>query len=497
MNDRPVKQASRMPRRGRGWAVAATLAAVAGGAAMVAPWLGGRRAKAEGVPLVRVQRTDLELTLVTGGEIEGGKSTIVECELQNLPGPDGRPSAGMTLIELIDDGTRVRKGDVLCRFDSSNYEELVRRQKIEVERSTSEERQAALEREAAEAALVAYRDGESVQITEELESKIALAQADLRRSIERLTWAERMLKVGYVSSDEVAQARRARGQQEVDLTNHRRSLFKHTRFTAPKTVRELEVQMEDAARRLEFGGERREAEEGRLAKLEGLIENCTIKAPHDGLVIHANIFYRSRPDTGETFLRAGARIVEGQPLFILPDLTHPIVKLALHESIAADVRVGMPARIQVPALPGRELAGKVQWINPLPTEQWRAFHEYQGFDVNIAIDDPPERLLPSFTAQVTIVTGQRHGVLVVPSSSIAVEDGQPVCYVPGRGGTIERRLVELAPADRDRVQIVSGLSEGDAIVRDPSPFRRRPDSQLDPLPGALVEPAAATLARPA
>jgi HlyD family secretion protein len=464
------------------------VAALVGAGAATWPLWGWRRAKAQPLAVVRVERADLELGLIVGGEIEGGKSTLVECELQNLPGPDGRPSAGMTLIELIADGTSVRKGDVLCRFDSSNYEELARRQRIELERSRAEERQAGLELEATRAALRAYRDGLAKQIAQELGSKIALARADLRRAAERLEWAERMRKLGYVSNDEVTQARQARLRQEVDLANNLQALRTHTRYTVPKTVRELEVQVEDAAARQEFGAERRELEEGRLEKLEGLVEKCTVKAPHDGLVIHANIYYRTRPDSSETFLQTGALILQGQPLFILPDLVHPIVQLVLHESIADQVKVGMPARIQVPAL-GRELTGKVQWINPVPTDQWRAFKEFKGFDAKIAIEDPPEHLLPSFSAEVTIVTGQRHDALVVPRAAVAIEGGQPFCYVAD-AGRIERRAVELAPADRDRVEIVAGLSEGEPIVLDPGRFRTRPEGELDPLPPSPGAPSA-------
>lgn len=461
------------------WGIAlAVLAGLGAGAWRVRVWTRPREAP---LPLGRVSRADVELTLIVGGEIEGSRSTVVECELQDLAGPDGRPGGGMTIIELIPDGQDVRKGDVLCRFDASNYVELARRQQIELQRAIAEERQAEFERDAAEAALRAYRDGESHQIVEELQAKIALAQADLRKADERLAWTRRMQAIGYVASDEVANSETARRRLEVELGNQRRALYAHRSFTVPKVVRELEVAVENARTRLEFGREQREAEQSRLEKLEGLVEKCTVRAPHDGIAIHANIFYRTRMDSSETFLREGARIIQGQPLFILPDLAHPIVQLVLHESISPQVRIGMPARIKVPALPGRELHGRVQSVSPLPTDQWRAYQEYKGVEARIAIDDPPPRLLPSFSAEVTIVTGERPNALVVPTDAVAVEDGRPVCYVAGTLG-VERRPVSLAPADRRRTEILSGLEEGELIVLDPERFRTAPDGTLDPFP---------------
>jgi HlyD family secretion protein len=453
--------------------------------------LAGRwgRVEADPLPLGRVERTDLELTIVVGGEVEGSKSTLVECELEDLPGADGSMSSGLTILELIEDGSRVQKGDVLCRFDAAHYEELARLQRIELERAISEERQATLEREAAEAALRAYRDGEAIQIEEELRSTAALAKADLQRARERLEWAEEMLRIRYVSADEFADDKSAALRLELQLDQQERALRTHRKYTVPRTVRELEVAVENAATRQRFGTERREHEQGRFDKLERLVEKCVVRAPHDGMVIHANLYYQRRPDGNETFLRVGAVVTQGMPLFILPDLARPVVQLALHESVASQIKVGMPARIHIPALPGRELTGKVQWVNPVPTEQWRAFSQFQGFDAKVAIDDAPARLLPSLTAQVTIVTGLRAGALVVPTEAVAVEDGAPYCYVSGDGG-IERRPVTLAPADRNRVEIVEGLDEGEQVVLDPGRFRPRPDGTIDPFPESPPAPEA-------
>jgi HlyD family secretion protein len=476
-------------RRRRGWVRVGLIAlavVVAGGLAVR---VGRSWSHVEAAPLQlgTVERTDLELTLVVGGEIEGSKNTLVECELENIPSP-GSYSTGMTILELIPEGTRVKKGDVLCRFDAAHYEELARLQKIELERAMAEERQAALEQEAAEAALRAYRDGQAIQIVEELQAKLALAKADLSRAEDRLKWAEEMLRIRYLSSDEFATYRSAvlRYKLDRDLTD--RLLKTHRLYTVPKTVRELEVAVENAAVRHVFGVEQREAEQGRLEKLEGLVEKCVVRAPHDGLAIHANMFYR-RWDSNDAFLRVGVTVFQGQPLFMLPDLAHPIVQLALHESIAARIKPGMPARIRIPAFPEQELKGKVQWVNPLPVQQWRAFTEYQGFDAKIAIEDPPDRLLPSLTAEVTIVLGTRPGALVIPSWAVAVEDGEPFCYVAAEGG-VERRAVRLAQADRDRIEVVSGLEEGEQIVLDPGRFRPLPEGKIDPFPDKSPTPEA-------
>ena len=64
-----------------------------------------------------------------------------------------------TIIELIPDGSNVKKGDVLCRLDSSDYEELIRQQEIQVQRSRADLEAARLDLESEKAALREYRDG--------------------------------------------------------------------------------------------------------------------------------------------------------------------------------------------------------------------------------------------------------------------------------------------------------------------------------------------------
>ena len=112
----------------------ATLAAVGAAALLGAGvWSLVNRARAASrpddvLPRVAVRRAVLAPTLRAGGLVESSKRTLVECQLENLQySNEGRTisAAGSTILELIPEGSTVHKGDVLCRLDSSAYEELV------------------------------------------------------------------------------------------------------------------------------------------------------------------------------------------------------------------------------------------------------------------------------------------------------------------------------------------------------------------------------------
>src|SRR5205823_3673663 len=91
-----------------------------------------------------------------------------------------------------------------------------------------------------------------------------------------------------------------------------------------------------------------------------LADRCVVKAPHRGFVVHAN-----RPGR-EPRIYLGAPVRERMPLFTLPDLAKMEVQVMLHETVVDRVRPGMPVQVEIDALPGRTVSGRVESINPMP-----------------------------------------------------------------------------------------------------------------------------------
>jgi HlyD family secretion protein len=369
---------------------------------------------------------------------------------------------GQTIIFLIPDGTTVKKGDVLCRFDSSAFEEMARLQEIDVRRAIAERRQAELDLDSNRVGLRAYRDGEVAQQTDAFRGQIALMRADLQRATEKLAWTERMLKIRYVSATAVANDRYTLLSMKEGLRQAEGGFEVFTRYTAPKVLRELESRIEAADERLAFATLQLKNQEKRLAKIRRQIDSCTIRAPHEGLVVHADVVYGP-----ELHLREGMQVHQGQPMFFLPDLAHLVAAISLHESISARVKVGMQARLRIPAFPNRVFTGRVTRIDQLPKWNWRAGMDIWHFEARVAINEAPKGVLPDMSAEVQIITGKRKDALVVPTEALTFEDDRPYCYVAASGG-LERREVRLSPAGRDLLEVLEGLSDGDEVVLHPS-----------------------------
>lgn len=451
------------------------------------PWVDSR-SLGEKYRFAPVSRTVLKESLSVGGRLESAKRTVIECELENIRiGVRGQSlSAGgaSVLLSVVPDGTFVDRGDVLAQLDSSEYEELLRQQRITVERSRADHLQAELNLNVAKLAIDEYREGVMKETFKDYERALALARSDEMRCKDRLEWAERMLAKGYVPKSQVATEKQnyARALFTVAQETGGRRLFE--RFTAPKALRVLEGRVLSCKAVLNYEESRLHRNLDRLAKLEKQVELCTIRAPHDGFVIYAN-----DPRRG-IVIEAGMSVRQKQDLFYLPDLKNMEVVAMLHESIVDRVRPGLPATVTLEGAPDARLSGRVTSISPIPVFDYRSDVRY--FEGIVKIESMSrEGLKPSMTAQVDLFLTPRPNVLAVPVEAVARVDGQDFCYV-ARDDQLERRKIELGQSTTDLLEIAGGLEEGEQVVL--NPVLAEVDSDVSYVDDSTPDPAA-TLAR--
>src|SRR5262245_50433742 len=88
--------------------------------------LGKSRVPIEDLPTAIVHRADLKTTLKAAGLVESGNQTEIRCELERLQfrsqGRGNDVGGSSTILSVIPEGSMVRRGDVLCVLDSSDYE---------------------------------------------------------------------------------------------------------------------------------------------------------------------------------------------------------------------------------------------------------------------------------------------------------------------------------------------------------------------------------------
>ena len=134
-------------------------------------------------------RGPLPITVVEKGSLESSKNQDAYCHVEGQT----------TIITIKPEGTRVKKGEVVCELDSAALSDQLINQKITTKSAEANYENAKLTREVAEIAVIEYVEGIFIQDQATVEGEIKLAESDLSRSEDRLDWARRMFEKGYVS----------------------------------------------------------------------------------------------------------------------------------------------------------------------------------------------------------------------------------------------------------------------------------------------------------
>ena len=411
----------------------------------------------------KVERADLDVTLTAGGRVESSARTIIECGLERLDltvrGYGYSAGGSTTILKVLPEGSVVKKGEVLCELDSYDYQELLRQQKINIERVQSDYDQAVLNLEVAKISVVEYRDGLMSQTLKDLRGGIALTESEYERSNDRLKWARSMLEKGYVSRGQVTTEEFATNRLALSLRQNRTALALFEKYSAPKYMRVLESDVLAAETVLKFQTLRLQRNKERLQKLESQIDLCTIRAPHDGFLIYV------KDETQRVLIEEGATVRQKQKLFYLPDLEKMEVVAQIHESVVERVKPGMTVNVAIEGLPGRRITGRVQSIDPLPIRN--DFNDVRNFAGVVKLGKVPNGLRPGMTAEIEIGLTRRSHVLSIPSEALTVESGHDFCYVV-HDDHIERRPITVGSANRSQLEVTSGLTEGEEVVVEPS-----------------------------
>jgi len=138
-----------------------------------------------------------------------------------------------------------------------------------------------------------------------------------------------------------------------------------------------------------------------LADASTNLARTQIRSPIDGLVIERNI------EPGQTL----ASIFQTPVLFeIAANLDRMQIETKVDEADIGEVREGQPARFTVDAFPEETFPGVVRRIR----KQAENSDGMVTYAVMIDVPNPKRKLLPGMTANVTIVTGLRDGVVRIP-----------------------------------------------------------------------------------
>ena len=146
----------------------------------------------------------------------------------------------------------------------------------------------------------------------------------------------------------------------------------------------------------------------------------------------------------------------GAPLISIVDISQVRAVANVPVKEAESIRAGRPARV---AGPDGDMAGTVTVVSPSATANATTV------EVWVQIANPGERLKPGATARVSIIAETIQNTLVVPASALLNGDeGKQKVMVVTKDSVAHERTVAVGVRQGDRVQILSGVQEGDQVV---------------------------------
>jgi HlyD family secretion protein len=324
------------------------LLAVAGAAAGVAWWL------------IHRNESTTELTLYGN----------VDLRQVELPFNDN----GRIAEVLVQEGDRVRRGQVLARLDTSRLEPQV----------AQAEGQAAAQRQVVERLHNGSRPEEIAQSRANVESAQADA-ANARQHFDRLTAVAESSAGGAVSKQDVDDSKAALAVAEAKLAVNQKALALALAGPRKEEVAEAEARLR--------------ANEAQLALLRQELADAELVAPTDSVV-------RTR------IMEPGEMASPQRPVFTLAIINPKWVRAYVSEPDLGKVHPGMAAQLAADSFPDRRFDGWVGFISPVAeftpkTVQTDELRTSLVYEIRVFVKDPSDDMRLGMPATVYLPLDQR------------------------------------------------------------------------------------------
>jgi RND family efflux transporter MFP subunit len=185
-----------------------------------------------------------------------------------------------------------------------------------------------------------------------------------------------------------------------------------------------------------------------LKLLEERLSRTVIRAPISGIL-----------DSRE--IEVGTMVGAGTPVARIID-TNPVkITGGVPERYATDVHPGTEVTVSLDVLPGEAFPGRISYVGAVVNPRNRTF------PVELRLPNPGGIIKPEMEANIEVVRQTLEGALVVPQEALVrTETGYEVFVVEREDDAelVRSRPVELGPAQRNKVVILSGIEPGARLV---------------------------------
>ncbi len=263
------------------------------------------------------------------------------------------------------------------------------------------------------------------------------SQSEVARARDELQRAQSVRDIAHLSYTRLANVSKAKpglvAQQEIDDAQSKDLV--------------AEAQIAAARSALAAAQQQVHVSDAELARVHTMFTYTKVTAPFAGVVT------KRFADTGSMIQAGTASNTQAMPVVQLAENTRLRLVLPVPESAVATIHAGQKVEVRVPTLK-RTFSGKVSRFADSLALDTRTMH------TEVDVPNLDWLLIPGMYAEVNLGLDRRDHVLTIPI--VAVHDGH--AYVVTAENRVEVRKIETGLETADKVEVRSGLKEGEMVV---------------------------------
>jgi RND family efflux transporter MFP subunit len=272
------------------------------------------------------------------------------------------------------------------------------------------------------------------------DAAVSRAKDEIRRAQGDVERAKSLHDAAHAMSTRIQQASDSRAglvaQQEVD--------------DALAKDKETEAQISSAQASLSAAEQALAVAVADQKRYQAMEDYTRITAPFTGVVT------ARYADTG-ALLAAGTTNTQSMPVVRIAQVSVLRLVLPIPESVAGTIRLGDAVKVHIQAL-NQDTVGKVSRFADALDPQTRTM------ETEIDFQNADGKLLPGMYVEATLGTDTRKDALTVPLEGVEVNGAQGTALLVNAQDVLEERTLKLGAQGSTRVEVLSGLKEGDRVV---------------------------------
>jgi HlyD family secretion protein len=177
------------------------------------------------------------------------------------------------------------------------------------------------------------------------------------------------------------------------------------------------------------------------------ITKTILTAPFDGVIARQDV------EIGET-------VQANVPVITLISSNSFKVETFVSEIDVNKIQVGDAAEITLDDQPNKIFSAKITAIDPAES----LVGNVSNYKVTLNFSENIENLRSGVNANISVISKEKDGVLVVPQNAVFEESGKKYVYVLKNGLKLKTEVQAGILGKDNLIEIVSGLQEGDKLL---------------------------------